>query len=126
MAMWMVFTPTERRKLAVLVNNISVFAIQLLQRDASAVFMVALKNIRRVQQEHEQLLKKLDELAREQADESPLRLIEDMARSPRDMAQMLGLIRRCLAASAFLGHCLAQPTEGVCGRLIEQDEQRLQ
>lgn len=87
------------------------FAIQLLQRDASDVFMVALKNIRNVQQEHEQLLKKLDELAREQADERPLRLIEDMARSPRDMAQMLGLIRRCLAASAFFGHCLAQPTE---------------
>jgi hypothetical protein len=52
----------------------------------------------------------LDEVAREQSDESPLRVIEDLVRLPSDIAQMLTLVRRCLLASAFLGHCLAQPT----------------
>jgi hypothetical protein len=51
----------------------------------------------------------LDLLAREQHDESPSWLIEDLALVPSDMAQLSLMIRWCLLVSAFLGHCLAQP-----------------
>ena len=67
-------------------------------------------NLATVKKEDEALLKRLDELAREQSEESPLRLIEDLTRMPGDAAQMLTLLRRCLLVSAFLGHCIAQPS----------------
>jgi hypothetical protein len=103
-----------------------VLALQFLKRDASDVFMLALKSIRKVQEEHEQLLKQLDALARAQADECPLRLIEDIVRVPSDVAQMLTLIRPCLAASAFLGHCLARSGEAISGQFTDETEKRLQ
>jgi hypothetical protein len=53
----------------------------------------------------------LDELAREKNEEIPSRMIEDLARVPSDLAQALSMIRRCLLASAFLAHCIAQPAE---------------
>jgi len=70
-----------------------------------------LGNLTKLKNEQEELIKRVDELAREQGEESPLRLIEDLRRVPADVAQMLTLVRRCLAASAFLGHLLAQPND---------------
>ena len=70
----------------------------------------ALANLEKIKNADEALLRRLDEVAHEQNDESPSRVIEDLVRPPCDIAQMLTLVRRCLLASAFLGHCLAQPT----------------
>ena len=110
MSVRMVFTATEREKLGVLVNNFCIYATQLVCGDGSALSTRALVNLGKAKKENEDLLRRLDELARESGDESPLRLIEDLTRVPTDVAQMLTLVRRCLAASAFIGHCMAQPT----------------
>ena len=110
MPLRMVFTAPEREKLGVLINNLSIYGSQLITRGGSEILMRALTNIANLQKEHEDLLKRLHELAQEQNEESPLRLIEDLRRVPVDVATMLSLVRRCLLASAFLGHLLAQPT----------------
>ena len=85
----------------------------------------ALANLAKVRQEQEELLKRLDELAREQNEESPLRLVEDLPRVPTDVAQMLTLVRRCLATSAFLGHLMAQQTHLQAAAEELNDEKRL-
>ena len=109
MPLRIVFTASEREKLGVLVNNSCIFATQVINQDGSALSSRALVNLGKAKKENEDLLRRLDELARESGDESPLRLIEDLTRVPTDVAQMLTLVRRCLAASAFIGHCMAQP-----------------
>ena len=53
------------------------------------------------------MLRQLDKLARDSGDKSALRLIEDLARIPANLIQILAVVRRCLMASAFLGHCIA-------------------
>jgi hypothetical protein len=109
MPLSMNFTVTERERIGVLVNNIGFYAAQLMMQVSPELTKRALANLAKSKREDELLLKRLDEAAREQRDESPLRLIEDFARLPADVAQTLTLVRRCLLASAFLGHCIAQP-----------------
>ena len=110
MPLRMVFTAAEREKIGVLINNISVYAAQIVSHNAPEFSMLALANLAKVKQDQEELLRRLDELAREQNEESPLRLIEDLPRVSADIGQMLSLVRRCLLASGFLRHLLAQPT----------------
>jgi hypothetical protein len=109
MALHIDLTGVEREKLGVLVNNLSVYAAQLLTRGGPALIPRALANLAKLRKEHAQFLKRLDELARVQNEESPLRLIEDLRSVPTDVAQILSLVRRCLFTSAFVGHLLAQP-----------------
>jgi hypothetical protein len=109
MPLTMLFTPTEKERLGVVVNNLSYYATQLITQTGPELTRRALANLAVVKKENEALLKRLDEIAREHNDESPLRLIEDLAKVPGDVAQMLALVRRCLLASTFLGHCIAQP-----------------
>ena len=109
MPLRMVFTATERERMAVVVNNLCFYGSQLVIQGLPESPQRALINLGKVKNEQEALLKRLDEVAREQSDESPLRVIEDLAQLPNDVAQMMTLVRRCLLASAFLGHCLAQP-----------------
>ena len=104
-----VFTATERERLAVIVNNLCFYASQITLQSSPGLSQRALSNLAKTKNEEEALLKRLDEVAREQSDESPLRVIEDLAHLPNDVVQMMTLVRRCLLASAFLGHCLAQP-----------------
>lgn len=116
----------EREMLGALVNNINVFAAGIISHARLELREAALTNITKIRQKHEPLLKRLDELARSQGDESPLRLIEDFPLPCKDLAQLLTLVRRCLLASAFLGHCIAQPI-GVsvnATELAEPDEAR--
>src|SRR5260221_10851237 len=109
MPLRMVFTAAERAKLGILVNNICIYATQLIGQGKPGFSTLALTNLANLQKEDAEFLKRLDGLAREHGDESPLRLIDDLARVPANMAQTLMLIRRCLAASAFIGHCIRQP-----------------
>jgi hypothetical protein len=111
MPMRMAFTVTEREKLGALVNNFSIFAAQLVVGAGTDLATRALANLAKIKMEHDDLLRRLDELARESGDESALRLIEDLPRMPGDLAQSLTVIRRCLLASAFLGHCMARPMD---------------
>lgn len=119
------FTTTEREKLGVLVNNLSVFAAQIVAQGGADVSARAIANLAKLKHEQEELLKRLDELAREQGGESALRLIEDLPRVSPDVAQMLTLVRRCLLASAFLGHLLAQPTHPQAAAEALAQEKRL-
>ena len=110
MSLRMVFTAAEREKIGVLINNISVYAAQIVSHNAPEFSTLALANLAKVKKDQDELLRRLDELAREQNEESALRLIEDLPRVSADIGQMLSLVRRCLLASGFLGHLLAQPT----------------
>ena len=121
----MVFTATEREKLGVLVNNLSIFAAQIVSQGAPGLSTRALSNLATVKREHEELLKRLDELAREHGDESPLRLIEDLASVPGDVAQMLTIVRRCLLVSGFLGHCMARASHPEVGSASLSEGRRL-
>jgi hypothetical protein len=94
MPLRMAFSAAEREKLGVLVNNICVFATQMVMHSGADLVTRALANLAKVKQEQEELLKRLDELAREQNEESPFRLVEDLPRVPTDVAQMLTLVRR--------------------------------
>ena len=89
------------------------YASQLVIHSSAEISQRALLNLDKIKNEYEPLLKRLDEVAREQGDHSPLRVIEDLVHRPNDVAQMLMLVRRCLLASGFLGHCLAQPIPAV-------------
>jgi hypothetical protein len=113
MPLSMGFTTTERERMAVLINNLCFYASQLVVQSSPEISQRALLNLGKVKTEHELLLKRLDEVARKQGDESPLRVIEDLARLPNDVAHIIRLVRQCLLASAFLGHCLAQPIHPV-------------
>jgi hypothetical protein len=113
MLLSMAFTATERERMAVLINNLCFYASQLVIHSSAEISQRALLNLDKIKNEYEPLLKRLDEVAREQGDHSPLRVIEDLVHRPNDVAQMLMLVRRCLLASGFLGHCLAQPIPAV-------------
>lgn len=106
-----VFSATERQKLAVLINNFSVFASQVITLSGADFRTRSLRNLAVAKRRHPQLLGRLDDLARDQNEEIPSRLIEGLARMPSDLAQAMSLIRRCLLASAFLAHYIAQPAE---------------
>ena len=120
-----VFTAAERERLGILVNNLTVYAAQIMLQSSPEFTRRALANLVKVKNEDEALLKRLDEIARDQGDESPSRLIEDLARLPADLAQMLTLVRRCLLASAFLGHCVAQPSHPEIASEALRSEKRL-
>ena len=125
MPLRMMFTAIEREKMGVLVNNIGVFGHQILSGSSADFASRALANLTKLKCEHEELLKRLDELAREHGDESPLRLVEDLRAARGDVAHMLTLVRRCLSATAFLGHLLAQPTHPQTAALALMPEKRL-
>jgi hypothetical protein len=106
----MLFAAKERERVGVLVNNICFFATQLIQQTSADLTRRALANLATVKKDDEDLLKCLDELARGQGEESPQRLIEDLARMPSDAVQLLTVLRRCMLVSSFLGRCIAEPS----------------
>ena len=103
----------------------SFYAAQVMLRTSPELLNRALANLTKVKNEEEPLLRRLDEIAREQGDESPLRVIEDLAHHPNDVAQTMTVVRRCLLASAFLGHCMAQPTDPQLASEALHTEKRL-
>src|SRR5947208_3611187 len=95
MPLRMVFTATERERLAVIVNNLCFYASQIILQGSPVLSQRALSNLAKTKNEEEALLKRLDEVAREQSDESPHRVIEDLAHLPNDVVQMMTLVGRC-------------------------------
>lgn len=125
MALGMVLNTAERERLGVLVNNLSFYASQIMIQRSPELTKRALANLDKIKNDDEALLRRLDEVAREQSDESPLRVIEDVVRLPTDIAQMLTFVRRCLLVSAFLGHCLAQSAHATITTDARSSEKRL-
>ena len=100
------FTAAETEMLGRLVNGLGIVGSQLILRNRPDLHLQAHANLRKCKSEHEELLKRLDQIARQSEDESALRLIEDLDVVPTDATQNLLVARRCLLAAAFLGHCI--------------------
>jgi len=117
------FTSTELEKLGRLVNNLGILGSQLICRNPSGIGHLAHTNLQNIKKSDEPFLKRLSQLARTSGDESTLRLIEDLERVPDDPIQSLYLARRCLFASAFLGHCIAAATKQALAQSALECEQ---
>jgi len=100
------FTAAEIETLGRLVNGLGIIGSQLILRNRPDLYPQAHANLRKCKSEYEELLKRLDRIARQSEDESALRLIEDLDVVPTDATQNLLVARRCLLAAAFLGHCI--------------------
>src|SRR5437762_4767952 len=101
------FTAIEVETLGRLINGLGIIGSQLILRQRPDLYLRAHANLRKCKSEHEDFLKRLDEISRQSEDESALRLVEDLDVMPVDAMQSLNAARRCLLAAAFLGHCLA-------------------
>lgn len=120
-------SPAEVDTLGKLVNNFGILGSQLIQRSRPDWHRSAFANLQRVKASDEPLVRRVDQLARISGDEGALRLIEDLEKSPEDTLQCLTLARRCLLASAFLGHCIAtiRPRQ-TCRSLVHPQPATLQ
>src|SRR6266404_5324996 len=111
------FTAGEIEILGKVVNSLGIMGSQILLRQRPELYLQAHANLRKCRKDSEELLKRLDDMARQSKDESALRIIEDLDVVPEDAVQSLHIARRCLLASAFLGHCIVlystAPTETV-------------
>jgi hypothetical protein len=106
-------TPGEIGNLARLVNYFGIIGGQLISRSRPQHYQRAHANLQNFRRGSKELLEKVDAMARKTGDESALRLAEDLEREPADLAQGLNLARRCLLASAYLGHCIAEADRAV-------------
>ena len=100
------FTNREVEQAARLINGLGIVGSQILFRCSAVLYRRAYALLQKIKQQDEPFLKRLDELARSSNDESALKLIDDLGSLSNDVAKNLNLARRCLAASAFLGHCI--------------------
>ena len=114
------FSLEEMAQIGRLINGLGVLGNQLIRHSVPEHRRRASAILRTVKQQHEGLLRRLDGLARSSGDESALRLIEDLSGPAADIIRQLDLARRCLAASAFLGHCIV--TLGARPALQDQNE----
>ena len=100
------FTTTQIERLAVLIKCFSVVGSQLLfQR--SKLYQIAYANLLKFRSNDKDLLEIIHSLALKNGAISPLRLSEDLERSPTDTVQAIILAQRCLLATGFLSHCIA-------------------
>jgi hypothetical protein len=101
------FAVTEVEQLARLINSLGIVGAQLMVRHRPDHYQRAQTNLQNFRHKNRELLDRVHSLALKSGDESALRLVEDLERVPPDAMQALVLVRRCLLASAFLGHCIA-------------------
>jgi hypothetical protein len=117
--------PGEVETLGVIVNALGIIGSQLILRRRPELLLHAQANLWKCKSEHEELLKRLDQAARQSQDESALRLIEDLELMPTDAVQSLHAARRCLLAAAFLGHCIAAHRQPPAAAVAPQEHKRL-
>jgi len=118
-------TPAEIETLGMVVNALGFAGSQLILRHGPELYLHAQANLRKFKSEHEELLKRLDQAARQSQDESALRLIEDLEMMPADVVQSLHAARRCLLAAAFLGHCIAAHRHPPAAAVARHEHKRL-
>jgi hypothetical protein len=101
------FTRLEIEHVGRLINGLGIMGCQILFRSSDVLNRRAYALLQKIRQQEEPILRRLDQLARLSNDESALKLIDDLgSQHPNDAVENLKLARRCLAASAFLGHCI--------------------
>ena len=119
------FTAGEIETLGKVVNSLGIMGSQILLRHRPELYLQAHANLRKCRNDSEELLKRLDHMARQSKDESALRIIEDLDVMPEDAAQSLHIARRCLLASAFLGHCIASYSHPRSETVVRLQDKRL-
>ena len=119
------FTTSEIEILGKVVNSLGIMGSQILLRHRPELYLQAHANLRKCRNDSEELLKRLDHMARQSKDESALRIIEDLDVIPEDAAQSLHVARRCLLASAFLGHCIASYSHPRTETVVRLQDTRL-
>jgi len=119
------FTAGEIEILGKVVNSLGIMGSQILLRHRPELYLQAHANLRKCRKDSEELLKRLDHMARQSKDESALRIIEDLDVIPEDAAQSLHVARRCLLASAFLGHCIASFSHPRSETVVRLQDKRL-
>ena len=117
--------PGEIETLGMILNALGIVGSQLILRHRPELLLHAQANLRKCKSEHEELLKRLDQAARQSQDESALRLIEDLDMIPADAVQSLHAARRCLLAAAFLGHCIAAHRQPPATAVARHEHERL-
>ena len=119
------FTAGEIEILGKVVNSLGIMGSQILLRHRPELYLQAHANLRKCRNDSEELLKRLDHMARQSKDESTLRIIEDLDVMPEDATQSLHIARRCLLASAFLGHCIASYSHPHSETVVRLQDKRL-
>lgn len=99
------FTVAGMRKLAVLINCLSVIGGELLAQ-RSGTLKAGYANLAKFKNENKDLLEEVHALALKHNAISALRLSEDLERGAKDAIEILNLARGCLLASVFLSHCI--------------------
>jgi hypothetical protein len=100
------FTADEIRRLATLINCLSLIGGELLAQ-RTGLLKTGYANLAKFKNENKGLLEEVHSLALKHNAVSALRLSEDLAQGATDAIQILDLARRCLLASVFLSHCIA-------------------
>jgi hypothetical protein len=106
------FTAAGIRKLAILINCLSVIGGELLAQ-RSGTLKTGYANLAKFKNENKHLLEEIHALALKHNAVSALRLSEDLERGAKDAVEILSLARECLLASVFLSHCIATSGKGV-------------
>ena len=108
MALETSIAPTEAEVLGRLINGFGILGSQLYHLRRPDFYRRAYTILKECQTSNEELLKQLDIIARNQKDESPLRLIEDLETARSDAIAYLSMAQRCLLVCAFLGHYIVK------------------
>jgi len=99
------FTIAGIRKLAMLINCLSVIGGELLAQ-RSGILKAGYANLAKFKNENKDLLEEVHVLALKHNAVSALRLSEDLEHGAKDAVEILTLARGCLLASVFLSHCI--------------------
>jgi hypothetical protein len=100
------FSPEDINVLGRLINNISFVGSQLLAITRPELYQHARANLKTIQRDFGEFIKRLDALGTQTNDIRVARLLEDIEETPLDAAGILTLVNQCFQAVAFLSHCL--------------------
>jgi hypothetical protein len=99
-------SPEDINVLGRLINNVSFVGSQLLAITRPELYQHARANLQTIQRDFSEFLKRLDELGSQTKEVRVGRLLEDIEKTPTDVAGMLALANQCFLAIAFLSHYL--------------------
>ena len=100
------FSPEDINVLGRLINNLSFVGSQLLAITRPELYRHARANLRTIQSDFSEFVKRLDALGSQTNELRVGRLLEDIEKTPTDAAGILTLANQCFLAIAFLSHCL--------------------
>ncbi len=100
------FSPEEINVLGRLINNPSFLGSQLLAITRPELYRHARANLKTIQNDFSEFVRRLDALGSQANELRVGRLLEDIEKTPTDAAGILTLANQCFLAVAFLSYCL--------------------